>query len=209
MSARKQRLTRPPAVEPHESTEALPLACCNESAAVEFVEKMRWGDYPACVHCGGEDVYRMTDARTGGRNKRFLWRCRSCNRMFTARIGTVFEDSRLELRHWCYAFWRASTSGEGVAAREIMRQCRTSYKTALFVMQRLHSATLAPEPGPAPKMLKLAGSWQANIAKVLQGKRAPGDLPGWRGPVAPDGAGVISRESGRMNRAPFPDGADP
>lgn len=63
--------------------------------------------------------------------------------MFTARIGTVFEDSRLELRHWCYAFWRASTSKEGVAARDVVRQCRVSYKSALFLMHRVRQA-MAP-----------------------------------------------------------------
>jgi len=125
--------------------EEIPLACSNELAAVEFFEKQRWGDTPACVHCGSVEVYKMTDASTGERNHRFLWRCRDCQQQYTVRIGTVYEESRIELRHWCYAFWRAATSKKGVAALEIMRHCQISYKSALFMMNRIRFA-MAPDP---------------------------------------------------------------
>jgi transposase-like protein len=125
--------------------EEIPLACSDELAAVEFFEKQRWGDTPACVHCGSVEVYKMTDASTGERNQRFLWRCRACGKQYTVRIGTVYEETRLELRHWCYAFWRASTSKKGVAALEIKRHCQISYKSALFMMNRIRFA-MAPDP---------------------------------------------------------------
>jgi hypothetical protein len=92
----------------------------------------------------------MTDAKTGERNKRFLWRCHDCKEQYTVRIGTVYEESRLPLRHWCYAFWRASTSKKGVAALEIQRQCQISYKSALFLMNRIRFA-MAPD-ADAPKL---------------------------------------------------------
>jgi transposase-like protein len=81
----------------------IPLACSDELAAVEFMENQRWGKTPGCVHCGSVEVYKMTD-KAGQRNKRFLWRCQDCGKQYTVRIGTVYEESRIELRHWCYAF---------------------------------------------------------------------------------------------------------
>src|SRR4051812_27185312 len=96
--------------------EHLPLACQSELAAVEFLEELRWGGNPCCVHCGSVAVYKMVDAKTGERNKRFLWRCHDCKRQSTVRIGMVFEESRLPLRHWCYAFWAACSSKKGVSA---------------------------------------------------------------------------------------------
>lgn len=128
----------------------VPLACCDELAAVEFLERQRWGDAPACVKCGSVNVYKMRDAKTGERNKRFLWRCHDCKEQFTVRIGTVYEESRIELRHWCYAFWRACTSKKGVSALEIKRQCQISYKSALFLMNRIRFA-MAPDAN-APKL---------------------------------------------------------
>jgi transposase-like protein len=126
------------------TVEDIPLACSNELAAVEFLEKQRWGNTPACVKCGSVEVYKMKDAKTGERNTRYLWRCRDCKEQYTVRIGTVYEESRIELRHWCYAFWRACTSKKGVSALELKRQCQISYKSALFLMNRIRFA-MAPD----------------------------------------------------------------
>ena len=123
----------------------IPLACSDETAAVEFFEFQRWGDTPCCVKCGSVDVYQMKDAVTGERNTRYLWRCRDCKEQYTVRIGTVYEESRLPMRHWAYAFWRGATSKKGVSALEIKRHCQISYKSALFLMNRIRFA-MSPEP---------------------------------------------------------------
>lgn len=129
----------------------IPLACSDELAAVEFFEEQRWGNAPACVKCGSVNVYKMKDAKTGERSKRYLWRCHDCKEQYTVRIGTVYEESRIPLRHWCYAYWRASSSKKGVAALEIMRVCQISYKSALFLMNRIRFA-MAPDQAIAPKL---------------------------------------------------------
>jgi transposase-like protein len=129
----------------------IPLACSDETAAVELFEAMRWGDTPCCVKCGSVAVYQMKDAKTGERSKRYLWRCRDCKEQYTVRIGTVYEESRLPMRHWAYAFWRGATSKKGVSALEIKRHCQISYKSALFLMNRIRFA-MAPDLPTAPKL---------------------------------------------------------
>lgn len=131
--------------------EEIPMACSDELAAVEFFEKQRWGDNPYCVKCGSVAVYKMGDAKTGERNSRYLWRCRDCKEQYTVRIGTVYEESRLAMRHWAYAFWRACTSKKGVSALEIKRHCQISYKSALFLMNRIRFA-MAPDLETAPPL---------------------------------------------------------
>jgi transposase-like protein len=131
---------------------ALPNACRDEKAAVEFMEKQRWGAHPACPHCGDLDVYRMKDSKTGERQANYRWRCHGCKEQFTVRIGTVFEESRIELRHWCFAFWRASTSKKGVSALEIHRQTGVSYKSALFMMHRIRFAMNENNTTPLEKL---------------------------------------------------------
>src|SRR6266513_1416383 len=125
----------------------LPRACSDELAAVEFLERQRWGDSPACPRCGATDVYQMK-GRDGERNTRFLWACRDCGDQYTVRIGTVFEDSRIPLRHWCYAFWAACASKKGVSALQIKRQTGVSYKSALFMMHRIRWAMAEAPTGP-------------------------------------------------------------
>lgn len=149
--------------------ENLPLACCDELAAVEFFEAKRWCSTPICVHCESTSVYKMTDAKTGKRNRRFLWRCHDCKRQYTVRMGTVYEETRLELRHWCYAFWRAASSKKGVAALEIKRHCQISYKSSLFLMNRIRFAIT-----PDAKALKLTGIVECDET-YIGGKPRPGD----------------------------------
>ena len=164
-----------PELEKSRLVAEIPMACQDETCAVEFLERQRWGDNPCCVHCGSVAVYKMTDT-AGGRNKRFLWRCRDCKQQYTVRIGTVYEESRIELRHWCYAFWRAATSKKGVAALEIMRQCQISYKSALFLMNRIRFA-MAPDMDTAPK---LTGTVECDEV-YIGGKPRPGTGPHKRG----------------------------
>lgn len=122
--------------------EALPLACADEAAAVAFMEAQRWGEHPACPRCGSISVYQMRDSKTGQRQADYRWRCREKHpsQQFTVRTGTVFEDSRAELRHWSYAFWRASTSKKGVSALELHRHTGLSYKSCLFMLHRIRFA---------------------------------------------------------------------
>lgn len=119
-------------------TQKTPMAFADEKSAVEFMESLRWDGRPGCPRCGDMDVYQM-QGKTG-RQANYRWRCRGCKEQFTVRTGTVFEDSRIPMRHWCYAFWRASTSKKGVSALEIHRQTGVSYKSALFMLNRIRYA---------------------------------------------------------------------
>ena len=130
---------------------AIPRACADEIAAVEFIELQRWNGNPACPRCGDMNVYQMRNSKTGKRQANYRWRCRGCTEQFTVRIGTVFEDSRIQLRHWCFAFWRAATSKKGVSALEIHRQTGVSYKSALFMLHRIRFA-MAPETASQGKL---------------------------------------------------------
>jgi transposase-like protein len=131
----------------------LPRACADEASAVEFMEEQRWGGRVACPRCGSVNVYQMTEVGSDKRQANFRWFCRDCKSVkakpqFTVRTGTVFEDSKIPLRHWCFAFWRASTSKKGVSALEIHRQTGLSYKSCLFLLHRIRFA-MAPADGNA------------------------------------------------------------
>lgn len=158
----------------------VPLACADETAAVEFMEKRRWGDTPCCPRCGDTDVYQMKDRKTGERNKRFLWRCRGCARQYTVRVGTVYEDSPIPMRHWCLAFWLACSSKKGVSAKQIQRQTGLSYKSALFMMHRIRWA-MTPDDRDPPR--KLMGTVEADETfvggKPRAADRAKGDARKW------------------------------
>ena len=131
-----------------ETVAKIPLACADEKAAVEFFEECRgWDKHPACPKCGVMDVYQIV-GRDGERQKDFRWRCRGCGEQYTVRTGTIYEDSRIPLRHWCRAFYRASSSKKGVSALQIQRETGLSYKSALSLMHRVRLAMTIPPGEP-------------------------------------------------------------
>jgi len=136
---------------------ALKKAAGDEALAVEFLERHRWGSEPACPRCGSADVYQMK-TKDGGREKNFRWRCRGCaeagqKAMYTVRTGTVFEETRLSLRVWVYAFWRACASKKGISALQLSREMEITHKSALFVLRRIREGL-----GPKGPQRKLTGT---------------------------------------------------
>jgi transposase-like protein len=145
---------------------ALKAATVSETAAVEFLEQHRWGAAPACPLCGADSVYKMIgQGGVNGRNKDYRWRCRSCKKMFTVRTGTVFEESRLPLRIWVYAFWRACASKKGISALQLSREMEITHKSALFILRRIRHGMGADADAP-----KLTGTIEADEV-YIGGKR--------------------------------------
>ena len=57
--------------------------------------------------------------------------------MFTVRTGTIFEETRLPLRVWVYAIWKACSSKKGISALQLSREMEITHKSALFVLRRI------------------------------------------------------------------------
>lgn len=161
-------------------------AVANEREAVEFFEGMRWPDGVSCPRCGSVEVRQMQD-REGNRNARYLWRCTGgCKKQFTVRVGTILEDSPIPLKHWAFVVWMACAGKKGVSAKQIERQIRVSYKTALYMLHRVRFGMI--ETGGA----KLVGT--VEVDETFVGGKAR------RGDRGPDGRG--RRRPGSQNKTP-------
>ncbi|MFM9996565.1 MAG: IS1595 family transposase [Phycisphaerales bacterium] len=195
---RNRHLSKSPIVD------QMPLACADERAAIEFFEAQRWGDTPACVHCGSVGVYTIKDRTTGERRADGRWRCRDCGKQFTVRVGNIMEDSPIPLRKWAYAFWCAATAKNGVSALEMSRKLQITYKSALFLMNRIRWAMRQEPGGP-----KLTGVIEADTTFVGGRPRfrrigKPGPVTGKHKPailaVVQRGGDVRTRVFARVNK---------
>lgn len=174
----------------------LPIACADEKAAVEFMEAQRWGGKPFCPTCGEFNIYQMKDSKTGERQANYRWRCHGCKDQFTVRKGTVLEDSRIPLRHWCFAFWRATTSKKGVSALEIKRQTGLSYKSALFLLNRIRFAMDEAPVTPMSGAVEVDEVYIGGKPRVSPSGKVRGQKDKF--PVV----AVLERETGRVKAAP-------
>jgi transposase-like protein len=167
---------------------ALRIASTSEALAAAFLEQQRWGDAPACPRCGVADVYKMT-GRDGQRNKDYRWRCKGCKQMFTVRTATVFEESRLPLRIWVYAFWKACSSKKGISALQLSREMEITHKSALFVLRRIRHGLGQEADAP-----KLAGTVEVDEVYIGGKPRRKGVSKWGRGTSKTPVLGMVQRD---------------
>ncbi len=87
--------------------------------------------YPTC---GRNDVTWLA--------KQKKWQCKSAHskRQFTAKVGTIFEDSALGLEKWLPAVWIIVSAKNAVSSCELARTLGVTQKTAWFMLHRIRLA---------------------------------------------------------------------
>ena len=104
----------------------------DQDVCVQFVAHLRWPDGPVCPRCGGtEHSYLKT---------RRLWKCKSCKRQFSVKVGSIFEDSPIGLDKWLAAMWMIANSKNGVSSHEMARSLGITQKSAWFLLHRIRLA---------------------------------------------------------------------
>jgi transposase-like protein len=120
----------------------------DETAARAHFEKMRWPDGPICPHCGTID--EATELH-GESTRAGLYKCRACQKPFTATMGTLYEKSHIPLHKWLFATHLMTASKKGISAHQLWRMLGFgSYRTAWFMAHRIREGMreLFPEESP-------------------------------------------------------------
>lgn len=110
----------------------------DEDKCRKLFEDLRWPNGVVCPKCGHDErIYELKGTTTG------RFKCGSCRKQFTVRVGTIFEDSKLPLSKWLYAIWLMCSSKKGVSAAQLQRELGITYKSAWFVCHRVRHAISA------------------------------------------------------------------
>lgn len=140
----------------------------NEEAALAFVESWLWPNGPVCPFCG--ETGRV--GRLAGKTTRpGLCKCYVCQKPFTVKIGTVFEDTHAPLRLWLQAIYLMCSSKKGISTRQLQRTLGVGMKTAWHMGHRIRLA-MAPDAdaGPLGGKGKIVEADETYIGKA-DGKR--------------------------------------
>jgi transposase-like protein len=116
---------------------------------LRYMVAHRWPDGVVCPTCGRTDVTYLPTQKK--------WQCKSghAKRQFTAKVGTIFEDSPLGLDKWLPAVWIITSAKNGVSSCEIARSLGITQKTAWFMLHRIR---LAMQSGSFMKLGGRGGS---------------------------------------------------
>jgi len=105
----------------------------DERACRLHFERIRWNGQIACVHCGSmRKIYRINEGK--------LFRCADCDKQFTVRLKTIFEDSALPLRKWFMAIYIFMAHKKGISSVQLSKDIQVTQKTAWFMLHRIRYA---------------------------------------------------------------------
>jgi hypothetical protein len=107
---------------------------------------------------------------------RRIWKCKEKHdhRQFSAKVGTIMEDSPIPLDKWLTAMWLICNCRNGVSSYEIARDLGVTQKSAWFMAHRIR---LAMQNGSFSKLGGPGGEVEADEAfiggkaKNMHGKR--------------------------------------
>jgi transposase-like protein len=150
----------------------------DEEVARQFFVRQRWPNGVGCPRrdCGSMAVQYISTRK--------LWRCKDCKRQFTAKVGTIFEDSPIGFSKWLPAMWLIANAKNGISSLEIHRALKVSKKTAWFMLHRIRFAM------DTPTAIRLTGPVEADETYI--GGKARG--------TERTGSGRIKSPGPRANR---------
>jgi transposase-like protein len=107
----------------------------DETAAREYLERLRWPFGAVCPHCGS--VGKAYATKRPGK-----WRCaeKECRKDFSVTVGTVFERSHIPLHKWLLAAYLLCSSKKGMSSHQLHRTLDITYKSAWFMTHRIREA---------------------------------------------------------------------
>ncbi len=160
------------------------IASLTEEEAIKFIENIRWkSGNPICPHCGHTDkVYALK-----GKSCRLgLYKCGSCRKQFTVKVGTVMQGTHLTMKQWLITFHLMSSSKKGISALQLKRELGIQYKSAWFLAHRIRAAM---QESPLSNVLK----GKVEVDETYIGGKKHGSKRG-RGTKKTPVVAVISRE---------------
>ncbi|MCC0020529.1 MAG: IS1595 family transposase [Nitratireductor sp.] len=122
-----------------------------EEAAYDYIERHIWPDGPICPHCEECDSTRITKLK--GKSTRIgTYKCKTCRKPFTVKVGTIFESSHVKMHLWLQAIYLMASSKKGFSSNQLHRTLGVTLKTAWFMSHRIREAMregiLLPLGGP-------------------------------------------------------------
>jgi len=111
----------------------------SQNDCLAYLVKLRWPKAVTCPKCGSEKVYRLN----GG--KGYKWVCKQAHAKngyrFSPLVGTIFENTNIDLRTWFQAIYLMCQSKKGMSALQIQRTLGLgSYKSAWYMCHRVRAA---------------------------------------------------------------------
>src|SRR6266849_5530475 len=100
--------------------------------ALNFMVQIHWPEGITCPWCDSSEHSFLATRR--------IWKCKACRKQFSAKAGTIFEDSPIGLDKWFPAVWMIVNMKNGISSYELGKALGVMQKTAWFMNHRIRLA---------------------------------------------------------------------
>jgi transposase-like protein len=104
----------------------------DEQKCLNYLMVQRFDGAITCPHCGGSKIYCFSDG--------MRYKCSSCRQQFTAKVGTIFEGSKIPMKKWFTAIYLVTSHKKGVSSHQLARDIKVTQKTGWFMLHRIRFA---------------------------------------------------------------------
>lgn len=105
----------------------------DDKVCLAHLKQMRWKDGVECPHCGCSKVYSFSDG--------VRYKCADCRKQFTAKVGSIFENTKIPLQKWFVAIYLIASHKKGISSLQLSRDLGITQKNAWFLLHRLRHAS--------------------------------------------------------------------
>lgn len=108
----------------------------NRAVCNEYMRRIKWPSGKiVCPKCGNDSCHELA-SRPG------VLKCNkaACQKQFSYKVGTIFEDSPLGLDKWFVAVWAVANCKNGISSHELGRSIGVTQKTAWHMLHRIRKA---------------------------------------------------------------------
>jgi hypothetical protein len=160
------------------------------NVALQTMIELRWPNGVYCPTCGRTDPRFIATRR--------MWECKEKHprKQFSAKVGTIFEDSPIDLGKWFAAIWMVANCKNGISSYEMARDLGITQKSAWFVDHRIRLAM------KAGSFLKMSGEVEADetfiggLAKNMHRHEKARKIKGTGGSGKEAVLGIVERDNG-------------
>jgi transposase-like protein len=143
----------------------------DEEKCKALLAQQRWGNSPACPHCGNAGKIYVT-------NRGYKCGEKACHKKFTVTTGTIFENTKIKLNLWFEAIFVITAHKKGISSHQLAKDIGVSQKTAWFILHRVREMLREKSPELLSGTVQVDETYIGGITKNKHNSRVKRNLFG-------------------------------